>query len=62
MRTNVIITKEKDWSWDITVYINSRPVRKAWAMNEDQALGKASILADYHTDDNGQRASILIVK
>jgi len=56
----VLITKEKEFSWDITVYQSDKPIRKAWAMNEQQAIGKADILADYYTDDNGQRAAICI--
>ena len=54
----VVITKEQN-GWDITVY-DKKPVRKAWAMNRQQAYGKADILADYFTDCNGQRASIVI--
>ena len=57
---NIIITKEREGSWDISVFEKNQKVRKAWAMNRDQAIGKASIFADYYTDDNGQSAGIVI--
>ena len=57
---NVQITKEKEFSWDITVYAENRPVKKAWAMNRDQAIGKADVLADYYRDENGQVSTIVI--
>ena len=56
----VLITKEKEFDYDISVYQNNKKVRRAWAMNRDQAYGKADILADYYTDDNGQRAAIVV--
>ncbi|MBU1621768.1 MAG: hypothetical protein KKD77_21970 [Gammaproteobacteria bacterium] len=57
---NIIITKEKEFSWDINVYSDGKVIKKAWAMNQQQAYGKADILADYYTDDNGQRAAIIV--
>lgn len=54
----ILITKESN-GYDIMVYTNNKPVRKVWAMNLQQAYGKADILADYYTDDNGQRAAIV---
>ena len=57
---NVIITKEANCSWDISVYEGGAKVKKAWAMNRDQAIGKADLLADYYRDDNGQRSSVII--
>ena len=57
---NVQITKEKEFSWDITVYAENRLVKKAWAMNRDQAIGKADVLADYYRDENGQVSTIVI--
>jgi hypothetical protein len=57
---NIIITKEREHSWDVTVYDDKGPVRRAWAMNRDQAIGKAEILADFYRDDNGQSGSIII--
>jgi len=57
----IVITKT-DNGWDITAYQHGKPARKAWAINQDQAIGKAEILADYYTDDNGQRSSIVINK
>ena len=57
---NVIITKETEHSWDISVYVSGTRVKRAWAMNRNQAVGKADLLADYYTDDNGQRSAIII--
>jgi hypothetical protein len=57
---NVVITKNKEFDWDITVYENNKPVKTAWAFNRDQAIGKATILAEFYRDDNGQTASIII--
>lgn len=55
----VVITKEQN-GWDITVYNNKKAVQKTWAMNRQQAYGKADILAGYFTDCNGQRAAIIV--
>ena len=52
------ILKIKEFNYDITVYQNGKPARKAWADNKQNAYGKAQILAEYYTDDNGQCAAI----
>lgn len=59
---NIVITKEREFSWDITAYNtdNGQVLKKTWAMNKDQAIGKAEMIADYYTDDNGQRSAIII--
>ncbi len=57
---NIIITKEREFSWDITAYQGGVPVRKAWACSRDMAIGKAEILAEFYTDDNGQTGRIII--
>jgi len=57
--TTVVITKDPV-GWNITAYTdNKEAVRKAWAMNRQQAYSKASILAEHYTDDNGQKANII---
>ena len=57
---NIVITKEKEHSWDISAYQDGHLVKKAWAMSRDQAYGKADILADFYRDDNGQRGGIIV--
>ena len=59
---NVIITKEREFSWDITAYNtdNGHIIHKAWAMNRDQAIGKAELMAEYYRDDNGQISGIIL--
>ena len=64
MKVNVIVTKEREFSWDISVWDtnNGSLIKRAWAMNRDQAIGKADLLADFYRDDNGQRTTIIINK
>ena len=57
--STVLIVKEKEFNYDICVYQNGKPVKRAWAMSKDNAMGKAEILADYFTDENGQRSAIV---
>ena len=57
---NVIVTKEREHSWDISVWEDGKKVKTAWGMNRDQAIGKAEILADYYRDENGQTSAIII--
>jgi len=57
---NIVITKERECSWDIAAYQDGHLVKKAWAMNRDQAYGKADILAEYYRDENGQRSGIIV--
>ena len=59
---NVIITKEKEFDWDISVFEHGKKVKTAWACNEQQAYGKGDILADYYRDDNGQHAAVCVNK
>ena len=57
---SVVITKNKEFDWDITAYQNNKPVRSAWALNRDQAIGKATILAEFYRDENGQVSTLII--
>ena len=57
---NIIVTKEKEHSWDVSVWENGKRVKTAWAMNRDQAIGKAEILADYYRSEVGQSSGIVI--
>ena len=56
---NVIIIKNKEFDYDVVAYEKDKPVKKAWAMNKQQAYGMADILANHFTDENGQRAGIV---
>ena len=57
---NIVITKEREHSWDITAFQNNKPVKKAWAFNRDMAIGKAEIMSTFYTDKNGQAGNIVI--
>ena len=56
----VVITKLKEFDYDISVFQDGKRVRKAWSNNLQQAYGKADILAGYFTDDNGQAAATVV--
>ncbi len=55
----IVITKEFEFSYDVSVYENNELVKKTWAMNHQQAIGKAELLADYYKDDYGQRSGVI---
>ena len=56
----IVITKESEFNWDIAVYEKGKIVKRTWGNNRDQAIGKAELLREYFTDDNGQMSSIKI--
>jgi len=53
-----VYVKHEGNGWDVSVIRDGECIKSAWADCGTSAAGKAAILADHYSDDNGQRASI----
>jgi hypothetical protein len=57
MKNGITIIRENG-GYSINAYINGNCVKTAWKNSREQAHYAATIMADYYTDENGQRLSI----